>query len=212
MNIPKYIEEMRNIQMKLLNYLDDDDRCEENYQNLKDIINDIQIQNNPHKLKSVLYMVNKISKNHYRKPNFFSKIEQILLIFKNDIKKYFSNKEIFHIFKSYKRILLFLFEENILIMDKYIVKTIMKGKYAVTNYPGYFSAEVKNFINEKWFPKYDNINEFEEIPNDFSQKRKEGENDDIICKLIQKDSIEDFIIYVNKNSVSIKSTIKQSIY
>ena len=39
-----------------------------------------------------------------------------------------------------------------------------------------------------------------------------GENDNEICKLIQKDLIEEFIIYVNKNFYPIKSTINSSIY
>ena len=39
-----------------------------------------------------------------------------------------------------------------------------------------------------------------------------GENDNEICKLITKDLIKDFIIYVNKNCYPIKSIIDPSIY
>ena len=39
-----------------------------------------------------------------------------------------------------------------------------------------------------------------------------GENENEICKLIQKDDVENFIIYMNKNSISFDASIKQSIY
>lgn len=41
---------------------------------------------------------------------------------------------------------------------------------------------------------------------------KKKENSEIICKLIQKDLIGEFITYVNKNSYSLKSKINQSVY
>ena len=50
------------------------------------------------------------------------------------------------------------------------------------------------------------------MPVDFYEKRKRGENDGFICSLIQKDSIDNFIIYVNKNLISLNSIIKPSNY
>ena len=47
-----------------------------------------------------------------------------------------------------------------------------------------------------------------ELPNDFYEKRKIGE----IIKLIQKDTIGEFITYIEKNSYSVTSEIKPSIY
>lgn len=44
------------------------------------------------------------------------------------------------------------------------------------------------------------------------KKRLKGENDDYLCGLIQNDSIESFIIYVNKNSLMLQSQIKESIF
>ena len=52
----------------------------------------------------------------------------------------------------------------------------------------------------------------ERITRIFYEKRKIGENDDEICKLIQKDLIDEFITYVNKNFYRVKSTINPSNY
>ena len=41
----------------------------------------------------------------------------------------------------------------------------------------------------------------------FYEKRKNGQNDDLICQFIQKDLIDDFIAYINKNSYSLNSKI-----
>ena len=128
MSIEKYLEEMRKIQENLLDFIDYETNIEEKYQNLKNIFDDINIHNNQFEIKSLFYTIVKISNSHYRESGFFSKIEQILKLFKNDMSKYFSNSELFHIFKSNKRLLLFLFEENIMIMDEYIVKKIIKNQ------------------------------------------------------------------------------------
>ena len=51
-----------------------------------------------------------------------------------------------------------------------------------------------------------------ELPDNFYKKRKIGENDEEVCKLIQKDLIEEFIIYVNKNDTNLKKKIEPSVY
>ena len=223
MSIEKYLEEMKKIHENLLDYIDSETNIEEKYQNLKNIFEDIKIHNNQFEIKSLFYLIVKISNNHHRESGFFSKIEQILELFKDDMSKYFSNSELFHIFKSNKRLLLFLFEENIMIMDEYIVKKIIKNeKYLNAKYPQYFQPEIQPFLNKEWFPKCETNEKKEknkwvadlkkELPSDFYENRKIGENDYGICKLIQKDLIEEFIIYVNKNCISVNSTINPSIY
>ena len=52
----------------------------------------------------------------------------------------------------------------------------------------------------------------ERIPDNFFEKRKKGENDSYICKLIQNDSVEDFVSHVTKNNYSLRSKIVPSIY
>ena len=69
-------------------------------------------------------MVVKISNYHHRFSNFFDKIIKVILIFQDEILKLFSNTEIYQLFGSNKRILLFLFEENILKLNYSISKKI----------------------------------------------------------------------------------------
>ena len=52
----------------------------------------------------------------------------------------------------------------------------------------------------------------QELPEDFNEKRKIGENDGFLCQLIRNDSIKEFIMHVTKESISLKSTINLSIY
>ncbi|KAK8836069.1 hypothetical protein M9Y10_040025 [Tritrichomonas musculus] len=223
-NIKEFLEVMKKIQKNLIDFLEHGDNNEEQYQNLIQIFEDIKIHDNQFKIKPLLYLILKISNNHHREPAFFSKIEKILLLFKDDIKKYFPNNELFHIFKSNKRLLLFLLEEKIMIFDEFIIKRIVNNeKYIESKYPQYFQPEIQPFINEKWFPKYDKndwrlkYNNWvedlkKELQDGFYEIRKIGENDDEICKLIQKDLIEEFIIYINKNCYPVNSTINPSIY
>ena len=70
-------------------------------------------------------------------------------------------------------------------------------KYLSAKYPHYFMPEIKKFINEKWFT---NTREWvkeikQELPDDFYDLRKEGENDSYICNLIRNDSVEEFVCF-----------------
>ena len=208
---------MKKIEISLLDYLDVESNIEEKYQNIKNDFIDMKIQDDKYKLKLFLYLLAQISNYHYRCANFFDKIEKIILYFKGEIKKYYSNSELFHIFNKSKRILLFLFEENLIIFNESIAKTFFTEEYFDANYLQYFLPEIKPYINEKWAlkyaynEKYSNILK-EETPTNFYENRKISENDELICKIIRKDLIEDFIIYVNKNQYSLNSTINPSIY
>ena len=151
-------------------------------------------------------------------------MEKILDFFKTKMRENFSNSEIFNIFKRNKRIVLFLFEDEIITIDEHIVSQFLTPKFIEENYPQYFMPEIKKFLEEKHLTKYDKtiilqpdkflITEMKkELPENFYQKRKKGENDDHICQMIQNDSIEDFVAFFNKNNYySLKSSIKSSIY
>ena len=116
-------------------------------------------------------------------------------------------------------------EKKIIIFDANIIKKIIKPKYLDAKYPQYFQPEIKPFINEKWFPKYDTksnkycstendwIKEIEnDLPEDFNEMRQLGENESYICNLIRNDLVEEFIAFVNRNNYSLNSVIKSSIF
>ena len=236
MSSQEYLDTMKDIQENILNFLEEKENSEENFIILENKFEGNKIKDHSYELLSLLHLISKIGNNHHRFPNFFSKIERILLIFKEDIKKYFSNSEIFNIFKSSKRILLFLIEQQIIIFDEYIAKIITNtGKYIKAKYPQYFQPEIQPFISEKWFPKYKKSSKKEEkdyendddeeynknawveeikseLPENFYEKRKEGENDSQICELIRKDMITEFVAHVTRNDISLNSKIQPSIY
>lgn len=204
MTVQKYLEAMKNIQNNLLDFINNDE-AEENYQNLISIFTDQKIQEDGDQLKSVLYLICKVSENIYRPPKFFSKIERILLFLKESIKRSFSNSEIFDIFKKQKRILLFLFKEKILIMNQHIYSQIISNKLMRKNYHKYLLPEILPFLNKK-------TSISKEIPEKFEERRIIGENHNYICEIIRKDLIGDFIIYVEKESIVLDSLIETSIY
>ena len=213
MDCNEYIEKFKEIQSALLDFIENDENVDDCLHNLLILFKEKKIQDDKHDLMTLFHLITKIANNHYRGPLFFEKIDKILLIFQDDFKKKFSNSEIFNIFKSNKRILLFLIEQKLIIIDDYIIKKIIEQKYVKKYYPQYFLPEIKPFVNKKWFPKNLLTDEMEEkLSENFSEKRKAGENDDYICKLIQNDSVEEFIAYVNKNNYSLKSKINSSIF
>ena len=214
MNANDILAQMKDIQNKLLDFIDNEDNEEENFQNLNSVIDDIEIRNNSHKLSTLLRLLVKLSNNHHRCNNFYSKIEKIIQLFKEQITSYFSNLDIFNIFKSNKRLLLFLNEEKMLTFDEQIINQITNIKYVNQSYLQYFALEIGPFLNKyidnrlkKDIEKY-----ITELPENFYENRKNGENEDVICQYIQKDLIKEFISHVNKNSISLKSNIKKSIY
>ena len=197
MNIKEIVDNMKSIQKYIINFIENEDMLEEYYQNLGDIITKQKIHENKYLLISTLHLLTEIGNYHERCSNFFEKIEKIIIIFQDPIKKFFSNSQIFNIFKSNKRILLFLFKEKMINIDDYINKKITKRKNEDDSYSFYFTPE---------------INPSEKLPECFHNNRQLGENESRICKIIQKDLIEDFIIYVNKNSCSVNSIIEESKY
>ena len=229
----EYIQDKKNFLEILLDYIDGEENIEEHYQKLADYLDDKKIRENLSELKIFFILLTKISNFHNRSTDFFTKIEKLILLFKNELSNCFSKSEILDIFRSNKRLLLFLFEENILIFDQSICNLISSEND--TYY--YFYPEIKshfpNFEREKSisfsnklqkyrflnFLSISEENEHEQIielleknPEDFNNKRKIGENDSYICQLIRNDDIDGFITYINKNNQSLKSFIPHSIF
>ena len=229
MNLTEHIEKMKKIQESILEYIEKEQDDEENYQNLIILFTDPNCFNNRQDMKVILYLLSHISNNHHRSKNFLEKIEQIFLYFKKYILKFFSNFEIFKYFKNNKRILLFLIEEKIIIIDKSIILEMMTIKLKNKKYPEFFLPEIKPLIDDEIKSKYyqkesrisQNSMKSEELTKEMTQreleyfkiKRKVGENDDMIAEIIRKDSVDDFISYrIRYEKFSLNKVIKQSIF
>ena len=215
MTIQENFSKMKKMYISILSYIDESNSLMD-FSSLILILDKIKIGDNLHLLKSLLYILLKISNDHHRTPTLISKIEEIIRYFKDQINKYFPNWEIFNIFKSNKRILIFLFEEKIIKMENYIATKIITKKYLERNYFDYFLPEIKPFVNERFLKSHGCEHLISEIskdlPENFFEKRKSGENDSAICEVIRNDSVTDFTSFIEKNKISLDYKIEKSIY
>ena len=211
MDLEKYINYKKEIYQHFLNFIEDEE--EENFTNCYEDIKKIEVFQGDKirdEMISMLHLILRISNNYHRTPNFDKKIEQILLIIFNDIKNTLSNFEIFEIFKSNKRILLFLIHNKIITIDQIVLNFILDHD----SYCHFFYPEIKSQMNEEERKiEEEKLLEIDQnIFDTFDQKRQNGENDFYICSLIRDDLVEEFIQYVNQKTISLSSHLNTSIF
>lgn len=208
--IQKFVDQMKEIQKNLISFIDDEAGGEDNFGILSEILKNSDFCDNKYKFKPLLYLISRILTNHHRVPQYYKKIKKILGLIKDSIKKLLENSEIFDIFKYDKLVLLCLIENKIMVLDKPIFKIISKESfYKSNNYLDYFLPEIKRLNCARNLPG--NLI-YKNLSDEFYEKRENGENDDLICQFIQKDSIVEFISYVKKNNISLNQRIQSSIY
>ena len=89
------------------------------------MIQDQKIQEDKHLLELLLRYILNICNHHHRNTNFISKIERMIRFLSKEIKQFFTDIEIFHFFKTNKRLLLYLHEEQIMIMNNNIIDELI---------------------------------------------------------------------------------------
>lgn len=195
-DIKTYVNQMIDIKKTILKFIEGKNEPEMDIKDITKFFNDHQIRENKYKILSVLNILVRISCDHHRFPSLFNKIGQIILDLQNDIKKNLQKEEIFDIFRKNKRILLLAIELKLIVVDKFFVEELkQKRKYISDKYDNYFSKEIQLFKHIK------NVND----DNKFDEKRKIGENDNPLCEIIRKDSIKEFLIFVNSNDLQIRN-------
>ena len=218
MNYQEYLEKMTTIQSHILKYMNNNPNDDENYHILMKYLEDQKIRENKYFIKELFHLILHISNNYHRTPKFYDKIDKMISAFLKEMKDYFSNYEIFNIFKGNKRILLFLFEQKIITPDASIAITLMKDKYKKASYHYYFFPELKNFYDENLLIEMYEIEhqlfENQEIVDieKFKENRQTGENENEICRLIREDLIDDFVEYMRNTKLSASSQIDHSIF
>lgn len=210
MDIQQYLIDKKLIHQRLLNYLDSEDDIEEDFQNLITFFITQKIHEQRDELKEFFLLLVSVSNYYFRKKNFFDKIDRILSYFQDELKKVFSNSELFEIFQSNKRLLLFLTENNIFKFDREHAFLLFTNKFDYERYPVYFYLFIKKFLDSNEQSSLKNEQDYES--ESFIHNQKEGENELYICKLIRNDAISDFITYVNRNDLSLSTKIKPSIF
>ena len=195
MNVEEYINQKKELQQNFLTYLDSTEDSEDEYEELLLMINNQNIHGNRYELELFLRFIMKVTKYYHRSKEFFSKLEKILLTFKDDLSHYFTNAELFNICKSNKRIILFLLEEKLITPGNIQIPNL---NYKYRNYYQYFSPEFdKNQNNDN---------------DQFFKNRKIGENDDYVSQLIREDQVQEFIAYATKYTLKLDKTIEHSIF
>ena len=143
MNAQEYIKQKKEFYHNLMEYFDDEENDDlhligfyiiENFEELKQ-------QQNKDELKILLHLILKIANNHQPTPSFHKKIDQIIIYFADQIKQTFLNSELFDLFKENKRILLHLFQNQIIKVDKYIFDFI----YHIDSYCYFFILKSNHF-------------------------------------------------------------------
>ena len=109
--IDLFVEQKKKIHDDVLNYIESIDEYEsyEYFQIINDHINRLNDDANKKEIQELVILISKISKNHHYDNVFFQKITMLILQLSDFIKIYFTNFEIFNIFKRSKRIILFLY-------------------------------------------------------------------------------------------------------
>lgn len=214
MSISEYVTQQKAIQKSLLDYIEHEGNDKSYYDNLIKLLDNPSIRKAKSELSTTLRLIADVSNNYHRTPDFFHKIFQIILFFKDDIKQTFTNLQILKIFRKNKQVILFLIKEQILIPDKSVVEKISYENYKKKFFPCFFYPELKNFMDDKLLrevePKINDINK--NGPNAFEQFREIGENNEQICDLIRKDSLDEFTSHVKANNVSLSKTIEPSVF
>ncbi|KAK8898026.1 hypothetical protein M9Y10_000276 [Tritrichomonas musculus] len=202
MKIDSYLEGAQKLQVAVLNFIENEDNAEKNLKLLRKIFDEQKIIENHDDFKTFLYLLLNIIENHHRIPGFFGKFEQIFNIFKNDIQNNFSYSEILSIFDKKQRILMSLIKTELLKPEDMI-----QSYYDELNQCEYellFPELEPHLFHKPAFTITDKEN--------YEENRHAGENEDIICKMIREDSIDEFIRYVNQKCISLQSLIPPSIY
>ena len=212
MELREYISKKTNLYDSLLSIIESEETNESDCINqiLTDQIDSKQYLNDRNDIGEFLKIISKISNNHHRDFNFIQKIEQILLHYQNKIKQSFSNFEIFNFFNKNKRIILSLFDNQIITLDENILSFFMsESDISPFQYNFFFCTEILKYHSETNKMLND---EDPSLLEEFMKKRKIGENDSMICEMIRNDSIESFVSYVNRANYPLTSLIEPSLY
>lgn len=189
MDIQGYLSTMKEIQEKLLVFLDNNDNSEDSLQQFINFLTNKLILNEI--FEDFLNLISSISMNHKRTTYFIEKIESILTCLKDEIMHKFTNSNLFNIFKENKRILLFLFKNNYIKIDEYVSNCLTSND----DFSYYFTPELILYLTKE-----------EANNSSFEENREKGENENHLCQLIRNDSIKEFTDYINQNNLPINKT------
>ena len=242
MEYRKYIEGKKEIYLRFLYFFDDESEINDSFKDLSAFIQIHKYLEKKEEFKAILYILNEFSKNTHRSTKLITKIELFFSQYEEYITQNFTQTQLFQIFRKNPRILYILFDKNIITIDDSIIELIHKQKQdyfllrryqgekvpnvtnemqkyrnknsIIQNYKYYFYMFIKSKLQDEERSKIEKelLDMNENIFEGFEKKCQIGENDSYICKLIQHDLIDEFIIYTNKINLKLTSEITPSIF
>lgn len=195
-SIEEYVQQKQKLQNHLFTYIDSEDDSGDEYKNLIKMIDEQHIRQNKKELKEFLLLLNSVSNNYHRTPTFSQRFEQLYKVLSDDIKNHFTNEEIYDLFNDNKLSLYLLTHTNAFTIDSTIGQKIKdKG----SKFFGFFIPEIKPLLDSRF-----------RVQETFDDQRQQLVNDSHITSLMRADSVEEFIKYLNEQSISPRSTIANS--
>ena len=214
MNAQNLLSFRKQIYDKIIMYIDNEVEDEDNelYSDLISIFQSSNIPENEHEFKELFILISHIEMYHHSNQLFLGKIEKILQLLLKEMKQKLPSFEICKIFQKNRRILLFLFQNELISIDDSIIKLIYDAN-PTTQYL-FYSTELKNSMDKESGRLIDEEmkKQGEHFYNHFEENRQIGQNESYLCKLIREDSVEDFIEYTSRANINLSKKINDSIF
>lgn len=210
----------KEIQRSFIYFLKEETNCDKNFKNFIDLYENQTNKNYWNDFNEKMNLIITILSNFNPNVNLYNKIELFFKYFEDEIKYNLTDIELFNLSKKNKLILFVLFKNKILIPNSTIydllfestTKELKLSMFLFPEFKEYFDAKMNKKIRGILFYQYKlDINDPKFVEN-FNEYRKSGINQNYICELIRNDSIVEFIVYVNKNNISLTSIINPSIF
>ena len=201
MNIQKYLEQLKETQENLIEYIENESDKDENYFSLLSSLENQQVLSSKYEFKLFLHLILEMFSNHNRGTSIYNKLVRVLSHIKDKIQQTLKNQEIYDFFKSNKLIIIALLDEDILTIDEELFNVFFKGDIRL------FFPKIKKFLTQEVFETIS-----EGFPDNYETEKKIGENNNYICKLIRQDSIDEFVKYVNQTNYQLSSKIEPSFF
>ncbi|KAK8875988.1 hypothetical protein M9Y10_006171 [Tritrichomonas musculus] len=210
MNWEEYISKKKEIKDIVINLIKNDEDEDKYITEFTNLFESSYMMGNTEEKNLLCTFLSEASNNYKRGPNFFTKIEKILKILINNM-GFYDKEELLNTFKNNKMMLLLLIKNNIIEVDKYFADFIVEVNCESSfKYKEFFFNEVSPFMKAKIRKNFLESNK--NLSENYEENRKIGENETYICKLIREDSLDDFIIYVNKFNIGLNTIIEPSVF
>lgn len=210
LSIQEYLNNKKDIQSKLLEFVDASTNPNNYFDNLIALISDQKIVESPLEFKEFIRLLVQISNDHHRSPDFFDKIEQILLHYNQNIKKSFTNKEILDMFNSNKKLLLFVIENKFITVDQSLFRTLKSKNFSSAYYLNYLFPQVQQVIGRVSRKSYEK--EYQSHGDHFFKYQKVGENESPLYQYIRNDSIDSFSSFFQMKRLPASKKVTSSIF